>query len=43
MKHLEVTGAVRQLEWSLGVKGLKILMCFELNLHPKHYFVIFQH
>ena len=27
MQRLEVSGAVRPLQWSLGVKGLKFLNC----------------
>ena len=33
MQHLEVSGALRPLKWSLGVKGLskiKLNVCYEL-------------
>jgi len=32
MQRLEVSGAVRPLEWSLGVKGLMPLWCFTFAL-----------
>ena len=33
MQCLEVNGAVRPLKWSLGVKGLKIVLRFPSALH----------
>jgi len=33
MQRLEVSGAVRHLEWSLGVKGLMLNM-FRMLIHP---------